>query len=213
MTVAVVEWTTPFRRKRRGLCSSWLASIDPKNGKVFLPVWFTKGAISLPSPSVPLILVGPGTGCAPFRSFIQERIALSNSGEVVAPILFFFGCRNKSKDFLYEADWKAWSEGQNVLSVEVGGDVFVAFSRDQPEKVYVQHKILEQVPPSTDFSYPCVGVICFLSYFDGLRRLTESLLDRFVMEHMDFSLHLFQFHSFLLLGNRWIAVNSFTIAV
>lgn len=168
MTVAVVEWTTPFKRKRRGLCSSWLASLDPKNGKVFLPVWFTKGAISLPSPSVPLILVGPGTGCAPFRSFIQERIALANTGEVVAPILFFFGCRNKSKDFLYEADWKAWSAGQNVLSVEVGGDVFVAFSRDQPEKVYVQHKILEQVPPSADFAYPCVCVTWYLFYFDGL---------------------------------------------
>lgn len=145
LTVAVVEWSTPFKRKRRGLCSSWLASLDPKNGKVFIPVWFTKGAISLPSPSVPLILVGPGTGCAPFRSFIQERVALSKPGEEVAPVMFFFGCRNKAKDFLYSEDWKAWSQGQNVMSVEVGGDFFVAFSRDQPEKVYVQHKILEQV--------------------------------------------------------------------
>ncbi|KAG0598147.1 hypothetical protein M758_12G050000 [Ceratodon purpureus] len=146
LTVAVVEWTTPFKRKRRGLCSSWLASLDPKQGKgkVFLPVWFTKGAISLPSPSVPLILVGPGTGCAPFRSFIQERIALLNKGEAVAPVLFFFGCRYKSKDLLYGADWSAWSQGQNVLSVEVGGDFFVAFSRDQLEKIYVQHKITEQ---------------------------------------------------------------------
>uniref|UniRef100_A0A7I4EI93 FAD-binding FR-type domain-containing protein n=1 Tax=Physcomitrium patens TaxID=3218 RepID=A0A7I4EI93_PHYPA len=144
LTVAVVEWTTPFKRKRRGLCSSWLASLDPKIGKVFLPVWFTKGAIALPSPSVPLILVGPGTGCAPFRAFIQERVALSNAEEAVAPVLFFFGCRMQAKDFLYESDWSAWSQGKNVLSPDVGGDFFVAFSRDQPEKVYVQHKIREQ---------------------------------------------------------------------
>jgi len=65
--------------------------------------------------------------------------------------------------------------------VEVGGDYFVAFSRDQPEKVYVQHKILEQVPFSAIFFY--LGFTCFLSYFDWLK--VFELLGRYVVECVD----------------------------
>ncbi len=149
ITVAVVKWATPFKRERHGLCSSWLASLNPNQGKIFVPIWFTSGAIKLPPPSVPLILVGPGTGCAPFHAFVEERVTILSRGDtVVAPVLFFFGCRKQAKDFLYEEDWLAWSTGKNVLSNDVGGGFFVAFSRDQSEKVYVQHKICEQVAPT-----------------------------------------------------------------
>ncbi|CAM6037539.1 unnamed protein product [Sphagnum compactum] len=145
ITVAVVKWATPFKRERHGLCSSWLASLNPNQGKIFVPIWFTNGAIKLPPPSVPLILVGPGTGCAPFHAFVEERVTILSRGDtVVAPVLLFFGCRKQAKDFLYEEDWLAWSTGKNVLSNNVGGGFFVAFSRDQSEKVYVQHKICEQ---------------------------------------------------------------------
>lgn len=107
-----------------------------------MPVWITKGALKLPPPSVPLILVGPGTGCAPFRSFVEDRMIASLS-RPVAPILFFFGCRNEAKDFLYRDFWQHCSEGNGVLSPDLGGGMFVAFSRDQPQKVYVQQKIRE----------------------------------------------------------------------
>ncbi|KAL2609095.1 hypothetical protein R1flu_027668 [Riccia fluitans] len=142
LTVAVVEWTTPFKRKRHGLCSTWLSKLDPSQGEVHVPVWITKGSLKLPPPSVPLILVGPGTGCAPFRSFVEDRVVSSESGEV-APILFFFGCRKQEKDFLYKDFWHSCTENYKVMCPKSGGGLFVAFSRDQSEKVYVQHKIRE----------------------------------------------------------------------
>lgn len=139
LTVSVVSWTTPFKRKRSGLCSKWLAELDPQQG-VYVPVWFQKGLLPAPSPSLPLILIGPGTGCAPFRGFIAERAIQSHSGPT-APILFFFGCRREEDDFLYSDFWLSHSKKGGVLSEEKGGGFYVAFSRDQPKKVYVQHKM------------------------------------------------------------------------
>eukprot|EP01018_Ginkgo_biloba_P003361 Gb_02334 [translate_table: standard] len=117
LTVVVVSWMTPFKRKRYGLCSAWLAQLDPNK-----------------------VLVGPGRGCAPFRAFIEQKAILS-ANEPAAPILFFFGCRNEARDFLYKDFWFSQMENCGVLSQERGGGFFVAFSRDQSQKVYVQHKL------------------------------------------------------------------------
>lgn len=58
----------------QGVCTSWLAGLDPQRGEVRVPVWVERGAIRLPpDPAAPLILVGPGTGVAPFRAFLQHR--------------------------------------------------------------------------------------------------------------------------------------------
>ncbi|KAK9271840.1 hypothetical protein L1049_002205 [Liquidambar formosana] len=141
LTVNVVSWTTPFKRKRMGLCSMWLAGLDPQQ-RVIIPVWFHKGSLPPPPPSLPLILIGPGTGCAPFRGFVEERAIQSRSGST-APVLFFFGCRNEENDFLYRDFWLSHSQNGGVLSEEKGGGFYVAFSRDQPQKVYVQHKMRE----------------------------------------------------------------------
>jgi len=105
-----------------------------------VPAWFQKGLLPAPSPSLPLILIGPGTGCAPFRGFIAER-AIQNQSNPTAPILFFFGCRKEEDDFLYSNFWISHSQTGGVLSKEKGGGFYVAFSRDQPQKVYVQHKM------------------------------------------------------------------------
>ncbi|XP_031105689.1 NADPH-dependent diflavin oxidoreductase 1-like isoform X1 [Ipomoea triloba] len=143
LTVSIVSWTTPYKRKRTGLCSSWLAGLDPQQG-VLIPAWFHKGSLPPPPPPLPLILVGPGTGCAPFRGFVEERALQSKSGTTTAPIIFFFGCRNEENDFLYRDFWQSHAQNGGVLSEEKGGGFFVAFSRDQPQKVYVQHKMKEQ---------------------------------------------------------------------
>ncbi|KAL4568907.1 hypothetical protein LXL04_024525 [Taraxacum kok-saghyz] len=140
LTVSIVSWTTPFKRKRIGLCSNWLASLHPHQ-RVCIPAWFKKGALLAPQPSLPLILIGPGTGCAPFRGFIENRALNPNKS---APILFFFGCRNEENDFLYKDFWGAHLQNGGVLSEEKGGGFFVAFSRDQTRKVYVQDKMREQ---------------------------------------------------------------------
>ncbi|CAL5324842.1 unnamed protein product [Camellia sinensis] len=141
LTVSVVSWTTPFKRKRTGLCSAWLAGLDPKK-RVNIPAWFHKGSLPPPQPSFPLILIGPGTGCAPFRGFVEERALQSKSGST-APVLFFFGCRNEDNDFLYKDFWFSHTQNGGILSEDGGGGFYVAFSRDQPTKVYVQHKMRE----------------------------------------------------------------------
>lgn len=141
LTVSIVSWTTPFKRKRTGLCSTWLAALDQE--RVCIPAWFHKGSLPPPRSSLPLILIGPGTGCAPFRGFVEER-ALQRKTSPTAPILFFFGCRNKENDFLYRDFWLSHSQNGGVLSEEKGGGFYVAFSRDQPQKVYVQHKMKDQ---------------------------------------------------------------------
>ncbi|KAG4400089.1 hypothetical protein AAZX31_08G353800 [Glycine max] len=130
------------RGKKKGLCSSWLAALDPRAG-IHVPAWFHKGLLPTPSPSLPLILVGPGTGCAPFCGFVEER-ALQSRTNSTDPIIFFFGCWNENGDFLYRDFWLSHSQNKGVLSEAKGGGFYVAFSRDQPQKVYVQHKMREQ---------------------------------------------------------------------
>ncbi|TXG61274.1 hypothetical protein EZV62_012637 [Acer yangbiense] len=127
-TVNVVSWMTPYKRKRND---------------IYIPAWFHKGSLPRPPPSLPLILVGPGTGCAPFHGFVEERTIQSLFGPT-APIIFFFGCRNEENDFLYIEFWSIHSQNEGILSEAKGGGFYVAFSRDQPKKVYAQHKMLEQ---------------------------------------------------------------------
>lgn len=79
-------------------------------------------------------MVGPGTGVAPFRNFIYERVA--NNVATSRNLLLFFGCRNQSKDFLCSEDFLQL-QNENKMNL------VCAFSRDQPEKVYVQDKIVE----------------------------------------------------------------------
>ncbi|VAH57147.1 unnamed protein product [Triticum turgidum subsp. durum] len=142
LTVSVVSWlATPFRRKH-GLCSTWLAGLNP-NEETRVPCWIHLGSLPPPDSSTPLVLIGPGTGCAPFRAFVEERAA-QRARQPTAQILFFFGCRNEDDDFLHRDFWSHHAQDNRVLSLKEGGGFFAAFSRDQPEKVYVQHKIREQ---------------------------------------------------------------------
>lgn len=106
---------------------------------VHVPVHVRHSNFKLPSdPSKPIIMVGPGTGVAPFRGFVQERAAQAKAGENVGRTLLFFGCRKQHEDFLYEEEWKTYKEAL--------GDKFsliTAFSREGPSKVYVQHRLQE----------------------------------------------------------------------
>ncbi|KAM4720085.1 NADPH-dependent diflavin oxidoreductase 1 isoform 2-T2 [Anableps anableps] len=130
--VAVVRYKTKLYRPRRGLCSSWLASLDPEQGDVRVPLWVKKGSLRFPKEQgTPVILVGPGTGVAPFRSALQERVSEGKTANVL-----FFGCRSESKDFYFRSEWEAMVEAGNL-------QLFTAFSRDQEEKVYVQHRVKE----------------------------------------------------------------------
>ncbi|KAK3353094.1 NADPH-cytochrome P450 reductase [Lasiosphaeria hispida] len=107
---------------------------------VHVPVHVRHSNFKLPSdPTKPIILIGPGTGVAPFRGFVRERVNQVKNGETVGKTILFFGCRKRTEDFLYD---KEWQEAKEVL-----GDNFelvLAFSRDGPKKVYVQHRLKER---------------------------------------------------------------------
>ena len=85
------------------------------------------------SGDTPIIMVGPGTGIAPFRAFLQERQALGAKGRN----WLFFGEQKRSCDFLYEHELIAWLDSGHLNRLEV------AFSRDQVEKIYVQDRMVE----------------------------------------------------------------------
>ncbi|MDT8450242.1 MAG: assimilatory sulfite reductase (NADPH) flavoprotein subunit [Wenzhouxiangellaceae bacterium] len=85
-------------------------------------------------PATPMIMIGPGTGVAPFRAFVQQRQAAGAAGEN----WLFFGARNRETDFLYQLEWQRFQR-QGALA-----RLSVAFSRDQADKVYVQHQLREQ---------------------------------------------------------------------
>ncbi len=131
LTVAIVRYESHGRR-RQGVCSTFLA--DRASG-ADVPVFIHSAKHFRPPEdlSAPIIMVGPGTGIAPFRAFLQDREATGATG----PSWLFFGDRNRATDFLYEEEMLRWQQ------VGVLHRLDTAFSRDQAEKVYVQQRMIE----------------------------------------------------------------------
>ncbi|CAM4305577.1 assimilatory sulfite reductase (NADPH) flavoprotein subunit [Paenibacillus typhae] len=131
-TVRAVRYES-HGRDRYGVCSVHCAErVQPGDT---LPVYIQSNPnFKLPAnPDVPVIMIGPGTGVAPFRSFLEERGEQGAGGKT----WLFYGDRHFVTDFLYQTDW------QRMLKEGVLNKLDVAFSRDTEEKVYVQHRILE----------------------------------------------------------------------
>ncbi|HCW08617.1 MAG TPA: sulfite reductase [Cytophagales bacterium] len=114
---------------RHGLCSTYLSSLT-ENASIDFYV-HKNSQFRLPAGDKDVIMIGPGTGIAPFRSFIEERI---NSGATGKSWLFF-GDQHFDSDFLYQTEWQDYVKTGALTKMNV------AFSRDQEEKIYVQHKM------------------------------------------------------------------------
>lgn len=133
VTIGAVRYDA-HGRERKGVCSIFCAEgVQPGDT---LPVYVQPNeGFKLPeNPDTPIIMVGPGTGVAPFRSFMQER----EEQDVAGKSWLFFGDQHFVTDFLYQTEWQRWLR-EGVLT-----KMDVAFSRDGAEKVYVQHRMLEQ---------------------------------------------------------------------
>lgn len=132
LTIATVRYES-FGRKRSGVASTFFA--DRTGPTIPVPVFVhTAKHFRLPEdPAIPIIMVGPGTGVAPFRAFLQERKAVGGGGKN----WLFFGEQRRDSDFLYQSELEDM-QGAGILT-----RLDVAFSRDQAEKVYVQHKMRE----------------------------------------------------------------------
>ncbi len=119
---------------RKGVCTHYLCRMAPV-GSVEIPIYIQpSNGFTLPADSdAYVIMVGPGTGVAPFRAFMQERFKRGDTGLN----WLFFGERHRLRTFFYESDWKEWLKTGKFR-------IDAAFSRDQPHKVYVQHLMLEK---------------------------------------------------------------------
>ncbi|KKY27488.1 putative nadph cytochrome p450 reductase [Phaeomoniella chlamydospora] len=107
---------------------------------IHVPVHVRHSNFKLPSdPSKPIIMIGPGTGVAPFRGFVQERAAQALAGEKVGETILFFGCRKPEEDFLYKDEWETYKSALGPSFT-----LHTAFSRSGPKKVYVQHLLKQQ---------------------------------------------------------------------
>jgi len=138
ITTAVVEGPASSGRGiYRGVSSNYLAG-RRVGDTIHATVRETKAGFRLPDDaSVPIIMIGPGTGLAPFRGFLQERAAQKAKGATLGPAMLFFGCRHPDQDFLYADELKAFA-------VDGICDLHTAFSRFDKQKTYVQHLVAAQ---------------------------------------------------------------------
>jgi sulfite reductase (NADPH) flavoprotein alpha-component len=132
-TVAVVRYRA-HNRERGGVCSTLLADRTPTGKR--LPIYIQPNKkFRLPKQAdAPIIMIGPGTGIAPFRAFLHERRALGSTGRN----WLFFGERSAATDFLYREELESMIADKHLSRLDL------AFSRDQEQKIYVQDKMLEQ---------------------------------------------------------------------
>jgi sulfite reductase (NADPH) flavoprotein alpha-component len=132
LTVAPVRYSL-HGAQRSGVASGLLA--DRADAGTALPVYIQSNQhFRLPANDAPILMIGAGTGVAPYRAFLQEREARGAGGKS----WLFFGERNFRTDFLYQAEWQEWLRDGRLSRMDV------AFSRDRAEKVYVQHRMKEQ---------------------------------------------------------------------
>lgn len=135
VTVGVVEAPASSGRGiYKGVCSNFLAR--RRAGDIIqATLRETKAGFRLPAdPGVPIIMIGPGTGLAPFRGFLQERAALKAKGAALGPALLFFGCRHPEQDYLYAEELRGYAASGIV-------ELHTAFSRGDGPKTYVQNLI------------------------------------------------------------------------
>lgn len=128
ITVSVTEFGSVLRRK--GLCSGYLQGLEA--GKSTCRVFVRPSTFKLPTEvSTPIIMIGPGTGVAPMRGLLQERKFHGLQGKNT----LFFGCKNRDLDYIYKSEMDSHVEGKALTNLHL------AFSREQKEKLYVQHLI------------------------------------------------------------------------
>ncbi|GET92332.1 NADPH-cytochrome p450 reductase-like protein [Leishmania tarentolae] len=160
LCVGLLDWHTPLKRHRTGLCSSYLVRAPPGT-RLTCFVW--QGTLALPATPTPLLCIATGTGVAPIRSVLRQVAGLSAQGWKDVPVVLVFGCRHEAEDYLYREEWATLKEVGALPTLRV----IPAFSRDTDKKVYVQHKLGQHArltssflqPESTD-SPPGVVYVC-----------------------------------------------------
>ncbi|KAG9189371.1 hypothetical protein G6011_06239 [Alternaria panax] len=148
LLIAIVKYKTIIKRIRQGVATRYIASLKPGQE---ITVTLSRGGLGVSKDELdrPVVMIGPGTGVAPMRSLIYQRIRwrgeykrllnghTQEDSDIVKDLLFF-GCRNAESDYFFKEEWA------QLQSAGVPLEVFAAFSRDQRQKVYVQDLIRQQ---------------------------------------------------------------------
>ncbi|MBT3480021.1 MAG: hypothetical protein HN457_01115 [Opitutales bacterium] len=132
LTVGTVRYEA-FGREKKGVCSTFISDMWDEGTTAGVYFHHNKNFKLPKDGSLPVIMIGPGTGIAPFRAFIEERAATGATGKN----WLFFGDQHEASDFLYKSEWDAYLESGALSKLDL------AFSRDQAEKIYVQDRMRE----------------------------------------------------------------------
>lgn len=167
LLVAIVKYKTVIKKIREGVCTRYLAVL-PVGAQ--LPVTLQKGGLGITKKEAkhPMIMIGPGTGVAPIRSLIWERLQWAdqttsqshvfkgsggfNNENIIGENILFFGCRKRGADYFFQDEWENLMGGISL-------QVFTAFSRDPGRKIYVQDIIKEQADLVFRLIYKCGGIV------------------------------------------------------
>ncbi len=133
LLVGAVRWVS-HGKSRKGVTSTFLADRRKQGDRVKIYVRANRHFRLPGEGGRPVIMIGAGTGVAPYRAFAEERAETGAKGKS----WLFFGERNFTNDFLYQLEWQDWLASGVVTRIDV------AFSRDQPEKIYVQHRLWQR---------------------------------------------------------------------
>jgi sulfite reductase (NADPH) flavoprotein alpha-component len=133
LLVGAVRWAS-HGKKRGGVASTYLADRRKVGAQARIYIKPNRHYRLPTDGNTPIIMIGAGTGVAPYRAFIEERAETGAKGRS----WLFFGERNFTNDFLYQLDWQDFKASGALSNIDV------AFSRDQPEKIYVQHRLWER---------------------------------------------------------------------
>ncbi|OJJ77995.1 hypothetical protein ASPBRDRAFT_191260 [Aspergillus brasiliensis CBS 101740] len=138
LMIVAVTWSDPTGRDRFGLATRYLSRLQPGTP---VTVSVKSSVMKLPPKSTqPLIMAGLGTGLAPFRAFVQHRALEKAQGKEIGAVLLYMGSRHQREEYCYGEEWEAYQEA-GVITV-----LGRAFSRDQPEKIYIQDRMRQTLP-------------------------------------------------------------------
>ncbi|KAL4929068.1 sulfite reductase subunit alpha [Aspergillus undulatus] len=138
LMIVVVNWKDPRGRDRFGISTRYLYRLAPGTP---VTVSVKSSVMKLPpKPTQPLIMAGLGTGLAPFRAFVQHRALEKAQGKEIGAVLLYMGSRHQREEYCYGEEWEAYQEA-GVITL-----LGRAFSRDQPQKIYIQDRMRQTLP-------------------------------------------------------------------
>lgn len=138
LLIVVVDWIDNKGRKRFGQASKYISELSVGSELV---VSVKPSVMKLPpSPKQPVIMSGLGTGLAPFKAIVEEKLWQKEQGEEIGEVYLFLGSRHKREEYLYGELWEAYKDAGIITHIGA------AFSRDQPQKIYIQDRIRESLP-------------------------------------------------------------------